>query len=266
VRLLRVLACAAVAVFSAAAAAQGEHERRLAAELMVMAGDLRRIQSPDELPLHREGLRARLAGALSSLPLLLRRAGGCEGPPPDPAPGPALHSGPAAAAQSEALRNPAFAPEGRGDSGSLRSMKYAAVGLGRPGADCAAVPALRAALARGDWRALRAGLDALKKRHPFEAGALLPREATPERLRLGEAIHRQACAGCHDAPATGTKLPAFNLFEQAKRTPREEFAARLLIGVRGDRSTAWRNPFSDLELGALLTYYENGKSDAGVRR
>jgi mono/diheme cytochrome c family protein len=242
VRLLRVLACAAVAVFSAAAAAQGEHERRLAAELMVMAGDLRRIQSPDELPLHREGLRARLAGASSSLPLLLRRAGGCEGPPPDPRPG------------------------GRGDSGSLRSMKYAAVGLGRPGADCAAVPALRAALARGDWRALRAGLDALKKRHPFEAGALLPREATPERLRLGEAIHRQACAGCHDAPATGTKLPAFNLFEQAKRTPREEFAARLLIGVRGDRGTAWRNPFSDLELGALLAYYENGKSDAGGRR
>ncbi len=207
-RLLRVLACAAVAVFSAAAAAQGEHERRLAAELMVMAGDLRRIQSPDELPLHREGLRARLAGALSSLPLLLRRAG----------------------------------------------------------ADASIVPALRAALAREDWRALRAGLDALKKRHPFEAGALLPRTASPERLRLGEAIHRQACAGCHDAPATGTKLPAFNLFEQAKRTPREEFAARLLIGVRGDRSTAWRNPFSDLELGALLTYYENGKSDAGVRR
>lgn len=207
-RLLRVLACAAVAVFSAAAAAQGEHERRLAAELMVMAGDLRRIQSPDELPLHREGLRARLAGALSSLPLLLRRAG----------------------------------------------------------ADASIVPALRAALAREDWRALRAGLDALKKRHPFEAGALLPRAASPERLRLGEAIHRQACAGCHDAPATGTKLPAFNLFEQAKRTPREEFAARLLIGVRGDRSTAWRNPFSDLELGALLAYYENGKSDAGVRR
>ncbi len=197
-----MLACAAAALCSVAAAAQGEHERRLAAELAVMAGDLRRIRSPDELPLHREGLRARLAGALSSLPLLLRQAG----------------------------------------------------------ADPAAVPALRQSLARSDWRALRAGLDALTKRHPFAAGALLPQAATPERLRLGEAIHRQACAGCHDAPATGTPLPAFNLFEQAKRTPREEFAARLLIGVRGDRSTAWRNPFSDLELGALLAYYENGAS------
>lgn len=205
-RRLRVLAFAAAAACSAAAAAQGEHERRLAAELVVMAGDLRRIQSSGELPLHREGLRVRLAGALSSLPLLLRRAG----------------------------------------------------------ADPAGVTALRQSFARSDWRALRAGLDALKKRHPFEAGALLPREATPERLRLGAAIHRQACAGCHEAPATDTPLPAFNLFEQAKRTPREEFAARLLIGVRGDRGTAWRNPFSDLELGALLAYYRNGKTDGAA--
>ena len=205
-RRLRVLAFAAAAACSAAAAAQGEHERRLAAELVVMAGDLRRIQSSGELPLHREGLRVRLAGALSSLPLLLSRAG----------------------------------------------------------ADPAGVTALRQSFARSDWRALRAGLDALKKRHPFEAGALLPREATPERLRLGAAIHRQACAGCHEAPATDTPLPAFNLFEQAKRTPREEFAARLLIGVRGDRGTAWRNPFSDLELGALLAYYRNGKTDGAA--
>ncbi|BBO20059.1 MAG: hypothetical protein HKUEN07_31260 [Rhodocyclaceae bacterium] len=203
-RPLRVLACAAAALCSVAAAAQGEHERRLAAELAVMAGDLRRIRSPDELPLHREGLRARLAGALSSLPLLLRQAG----------------------------------------------------------ADPAAVPALRQSLARSDWRALRAGLDALTKRHPFAAGALLPQAATPERLRLGEAIHRQACAGCHDAPATGTPLPAFNLFEQSKRLPRTEFAARLLLGVRGDRGSAWRNPFSDLELGALLAYYGNGDAAA----
>lgn len=169
-----------------------------------MLGDVRRIEANTEPPQHREGLRARLAGALSSLPLLLRRGG----------------------------------------------------------SEASAVPALRAALARNDWRALHAGLETLKRKHPFETSSLLPREATPERQRLGEAIHRQACAGCHEAPATETQLPAFNLFEQAKRTPREEFAARLLIGVRGDRSTAWRNPFSDLEIGALLAYYQKGKTDA----
>jgi len=208
VHLRQILAFAAAAVFSAAAAAQGEHERRLAAELAVMAGDLRRLEANNELPQHREGLRARLAGDLSSLALLMRRAG----------------------------------------------------------ADASIVPTLRAALAKRDWRTLRAGLEALKRRHPFEPGALLPQAATPERLRLGEAIHRQACAGCHDAPATDTPLPAFNLFEQAQRTPRAEFAARLLIGVRGDRGTAWRNPFSDLELAALLAYYQNGKTDGTGRK
>jgi len=206
--MFRLFLAFAAAVFSAAAAAQGEHERRVAAELAVMLGDLRRIQSPDELPLHREGLHARLAGALSSLPLLLRRAG----------------------------------------------------------ADPSVVPTLRAALAKRDWRALRTGLETLQRKHVFETFSLLPREATPGRLRLGEAIHRQACAGCHEVPASGTLLPAFNLFEQARRTPRAEFAARLLIGVRGDRSTAWRNPFSDLEIGALLVYYQKGKTDAGGSR
>lgn len=230
----RLLLALAAAAFSAAVAAQGEHERRLAAELVVMAGDLRRLETAAEPPPHLDGLRARLAGALSSLPLLLRRAGACSGPPPG-------------------LR-----PEGGGEGGSLRSMNSAAVGLGRPGADCAAVPALRAALAKRDWRALRAGLSALQRKHPFDAVSLLPREATPRRLRLGEAVHRQACAGCHDAPSADTQLPAFNLQAQAKRMPREEFAARLLIGVRGDRTTAWRNPFGDLELGALLAYYESG--------
>ena len=48
---------------------------------------------------------------------------------------------------------------------------------------------------------------------------------------------------------------------QAQRLPRGEFAARLLLGVRGDRGTAWRNPFGDLELGALLAYYEKGKQN-----
>jgi len=231
----RFLLALIAAVFSAAAAAQDEHRRRLAAELTVMAGDVRRAASGSEPALHREGLQDRLAGALSSLPLLLRRAGACEGPPPGPR------------------------PEGRGDGSSLRSMDYAAVGLGRPGADCSAVPALRAALARRDWRSLSAALNVLQRKYPLDLTGLLPAQATPERLRLGAAIHQQACAGCHEAPTMETRLPAFNLFEQVRNMPRAEFAARLLIGVRGDRSTAWRNPFSDLELGALMAYYETGR-------
>lgn len=198
---LHLLLAFAAATACAEVAAQGEHERRLGAELAVMAGDLRRLEEAAVPALQREGLRDRLAGALASLPLLLRRGG----------------------------------------------------------SDTSAVPFLRAALAKRDWRSLRAGLDDLRRRNPFEPGALLPRAPSPERLRLGQAIHLQACAGCHDAPAAQTRFPALNLFEQAKGMPRDEFAARLLMGVRGDRSTAWRNPFSDSDLSALIAFYYAGE-------
>ncbi len=164
-----------------------------------MAGDVRRLEANVEAPQHLKGLRARLAGNLSSLSLLIRRAGG----------------------------------------------------------DTAPVPGLRTALAGSDWQSLRARLTVLQRKHPLYLGAILPAQPTPERFRLGETIHRQTCAGCHDTPAMDTELPAFNLFEQIRTMPREEFAARLIIGVRGNKSTAYRNPFSDLEIGALMAYYES---------
>ena len=198
------LALVAGAASAARAFAQGEHERRLAAELTIVAGDVRRLEAAGESPPRIEGLRARIAGALSSLPLLLRQAGA------DPAP----------------------------------------------------VPALRTALARQDWRALRARLEELRARHPFDATPWAFAAPTPERLRAGAAIHRQTCAGCHDAPPGDAKLPALELRAMARAMPREEFAARLLVGVRGDRSTAYRNPFSDLELSALVAWYTSGGTAA----
>ena len=195
-----VLAFAVTASFAGGAAARDEHHRRLAAELLVMAGDARRLAADDATPVQRDGLRARLGGALSSLPMLLRRAGG----------------------------------------------------------DPAVVPTLHAAAARGDWRALRAALDGLQRAHPHDLDAIASATATPERIRLGRAIHAEACAGCHDAPAVDTRLPAHDLRAQVGAMPRAEFAARLYLGVRGDRSTAYRNPFSDLELGALVAFYASG--------
>lgn len=189
----------AAACCCATVQAAGEHERRLAAELVVMAGDTRRLQSGAGGPLEREGLVKRVNGALSSLPLLLRRANG------DPLP----------------------------------------------------VVALRAPSARGDWRGLAAELAKLKRHYPFAARALLPVAPTPEMRALGASIHETTCAGCHDAASGDSLLPAKNLALQLKSMPREEFAARLLLGVRGDRTTGLRNPFSDYELAALIAYYSN---------
>lgn len=195
------LAGLAAACWCAAVQAGGEHERRLAAELAVMAGDARRLVSGEGGALERGGQVKRLNGALSSLPLLLRRANG------DPKP----------------------------------------------------VVAMRALMIRRDWRGLSAALATLKQRHPFDARSLLLAAPAPEMPNLGASIHRTTCAGCHDVASGDSLLPAKNLAAQLASMPREEFAARLLLGVRGDRTTSWANPFGDLELAALIAFYSSSR-------
>jgi len=187
--------------FGAAAQAGGGHDRRLAAELVVMGGDLRRLLHEPVGPRERQGLEQRLAGALSSLPLALRRAG----------------------------------------------------------TDAAPVGELRMALKLGDWHAMATGVDKLKRRHPFDARRLLGAKPTPEVLALGASIHKTTCASCHDAPWGDVLLPARNLATQLQSMPAEEFAARLLLGVRGDKTTALANPFSDSELAALNQYLKSAR-------
>jgi mono/diheme cytochrome c family protein len=187
----------AVVGCTTAARAENVHQRRVAAELVVMGGDLRRLIHEPVGSRERQGLEQRLAGALSSLPLALRRAG----------------------------------------------------------TDAARVGDLRKAQARRDWPALAAGVDKLKRRHPFDTRRLLDAKPTPEVLALGASIHQTTCASCHDAPWGDVLLPARNLATQLKSMPAEEFAARLLLGVRGDRAMALANPFSDSELAALITWY-----------
>ena len=54
--------------------------RQLAAELLILRGDLERLShEPGLSPKHREGLRQRIAGALGLLPWLLRQAGDAAG-------------------------------------------------------------------------------------------------------------------------------------------------------------------------------------------
>ena len=141
-------------------------------------------------------------------------------------------------------------------NGALASLPLL---LRRADGDTRPVAALRATLARGDWRAFAAALAPLRQRHAFDARALLTAAPTQDMLALGAAIHRTTCAGCHDAAGGDTLLPAFDLSRQIKSMPREEFAARLLLGVRGDRTIAWHNPFSDAELAALIAWYASAR-------
>lgn len=77
-RRILTLALAVVALCGVTAAtafsAQGEHQRRFAVELRLIAGDLRRLEQEPLAPRHRSGLRDRLVGALGYLGLLGRAA------------------------------------------------------------------------------------------------------------------------------------------------------------------------------------------------
>lgn len=112
--------------------------------------------------------------------------------------------------------------------------------------------------------ALRSRLRTLSERYPFRATGILPATPSPRRLSLARELHQSLCAGCHDSPATGQERPAFNLFDQARALPRREFAARMLIGIRGDVLTGLGNPFTDEELAALIAYYGNAGGPPGA--
>lgn len=194
---IALVVSAAAALPAAAAFAQDEHHRRLGAELLIMAGDLRRLSAAETPAAQREGVRARLAGALSTLPWLLRLAG----------------------------------------------------------APAASAAPLRTRFGEGNYDALARELAALAARHPLDTTHILTAAPTPEGIAHGRAIHEEACAGCHDTPAGDGPLPARDLREEARRLPPEEFAARLINGIRGDATTALANPFGDAAIAALIAFY-----------
>ena len=186
--------------------AEGEHARRAGAELLVLLGDLRRLGDPALAEPQRTGLKQRILGSLSGLPLLLRLADQETG-----------HS-----------------PQRRLPVDEYRTLLRQDL----PGS-------------------LAAQLTELGELYPFYASALLPASTTAARLRRAKRIHAELCAGCHDVPHLQHERPPFNLFQQAEQTPLPEFAARMVVGIRGDRLTGLDNPFTDEELSALIAYYRN---------
>lgn len=164
-----------------------------------MRGDLARLSAPDVAEVRRNGLRARLAGALSSLPWLLRLAGEA----PDPA------------------------------------------------------TAARERYIQGDFTGLAADLDVLIARHPLDLAGIVPVSTTPASVAYGRAIHEEVCAGCHDLPNQASPLPAEDLRLEVERMPLDEFAARLINGIRGDHTTTLANPFGDAAISALMSFYRH---------
>jgi hypothetical protein len=108
-----------------------------------------------------------------------------------------------------------------------------------------------------DLTALFHVLDRLLTTHPFNTVGILPAKATKSALATARNLHNDLCAACHDEPDLKVSRPAFNLFNEARRLPANEFAARMMVGVRGDRFTGIDNPLGDAQISALIHYYKS---------
>ena len=109
-----------------------------------------------------------------------------------------------------------------------------------------------------DLASMSTSLDKLLTMHPFDSSGAFPSKAAKASLIAAKLLHDELCAACHDEPDLEVSRPAFNLFKEARRLPANEFAARMMVGVRGDRVTGIDNPLSDSQISALISFYRTG--------
>ena len=111
-----------------------------------------------------------------------------------------------------------------------------------------------------DLAAMASDLDRLQTMHPFDASRILSAKVSNNNKTIAKNLHEELCAACHDEPDLEVLRPAFNLFREARRLPANEFAARMIVGVRGDRVTGIDNPLTDPQISALIYYYKTANS------
>ena len=137
-------------------------------------------------------------------------------------------------------------------------MRLADQEANRPSRDYASHMAdLRTAWHQGNAAEVLATVGRLRSLHPFSASRILGIKPSEAGLVRAKELHDELCAGCHDAPDLEVPRPAYNLFVEARRLPSAEFAARMIVGVRGDRITGIGNPLSAIEIAAMIAYYRS---------
>ncbi len=172
------------------------------------------------------------------------------------------------AGDARRLAEPAISPRHReGLSERIRSslgtlaitVRYAAQDGGRPEPALAAdVGELRALFSGGKLAQFSALAARLATEHPLDLSYFRPLAITPRRIESGRSIYERHCLGCHVHPDPTLALPAPDMFHMARTQSRDEFLARLLGGMHGDRTTGLENPFTDEAIASLAAYFVAG--------
>ena len=103
-------------------------------------------------------------------------------------------------------------------------------------------------------------LDALVVQAPFVTKSFLRDRDGDEDEREAGIVYRQLCHGCHVATAPDAENPAEPLDRMARLLPRDEFLARMLLGVRGTPEIGLANPLTPFEIGAMMRFLLSGNS------
>ena len=118
---------------------------------------------------------------------------------------------------------------------------------------------LRVSFEAGERARFAEGLDTLAARAPFVATGFLRDRDGDEDEREAGAVYRQLCHGCHVATMPGAENPAEPLDQMARNLPRDEFLARMLLGVRGTPEIGLANPLTPFEIGAMTRFLLSGR-------
>ena len=122
---------------------------------------------------------------------------------------------------------------------------------------------LRVLFDAGDRDRLAESLDTLTARAPFVTTSFLrDRDGDGDEREAGT-VYRQLCHGCHVATVPGAENPAEPLDHMARNLPRDEFLARMLLGVRGTLEIGLANPLTPFEIGAMTRFLLSGRMPEG---
>ena len=139
----------------------------------------------------------------------------------------------------------------------LTCRRYASASSKPPGGDgrfIARIRQLPELFGSDDAALFLSSVEELAGDAPFDTSYfVLDREGGKDEREAGE-VYRRICHGCHVAPVPGSENPAEPLHRMARDLPREEFFARMLLGVRGTPDIGLSNPLTALEIGAMTRF------------
>ena len=128
----------------------------------------------------------------------------------------------------------------------------------------ARVRRLRALFDAGERSRFAQALDTLAAEAPFVTTRFLRDRDGDEDERDAGAVYRDLCHGCHVAPVPDAENPATPLDDMARTLPRDEFLARMLLGVRGTPEIGLSNPLTPFEIGAMTRFLLSDRMDGGT--